>query len=150
MIFRDKIKELALKKIFEINCFLVDIRVSPTNDIKVLFDNDDGITLEDCMKVSRHIEENLDRDVEDFKLTVCSPGLENPFIVKEQYLKYIGRDVKVKSINGEIHKGKLISYSDFLKLEILKKNKKNKKIDIHEIIMPIEEIKETKLIIKFK
>ena len=40
----------------------------------------DGITLEDCMKVSRHIEENLDRDVEDFKLTVCSPGLENPFI----------------------------------------------------------------------
>ena len=98
MISKGIVKELALEKIVELDCFLVDIRVSSTNEIIVLFDKEEGIGIKECLFVSRYIEENLDRDVEDYQLTVCSPGIDREFIVKEQYIKNIGREVKIKTL----------------------------------------------------
>jgi ribosome maturation factor RimP len=151
MISKDRVKELALEKIVELDYFLVDIKVSSTNEITVLFDKDGGVGIKECLLISRHIEGNLDRDIEDYQLTVCSPGIDKEFVVKEQYLKNIGRDVKIKTEEGDIIKGELKFYSDKnVVVETSKKQKKRKELLIEQITIPIDKIKETKLIIKFK
>ena len=151
MISKKRVEELALEKIVELDYFLVDVKVSSTNEITVLFDNDNGVGIKECLFISRHIEGNIDRDIEDYQLTVCSPGIEKGFVVKEQYLKNIGRGVKVKIDEGDIIKGELKSYSDKnIVVETLKKQKKKKELLIEQITIPTDKIIETKLIIKFK
>ena len=150
MISKERVEELALEKIVELDCFLVDVKVSATNDITILFDKNTGVVVKDCLNVSRHIEGSLDRDIEDYQLTVCSPGIDKAFVVSEQYQKNIGRDVKVKTTAGEKIKGKLISFNEDLVVEIETKQKKKKESLIEKISIPIDKIKETKLIIKFK
>ena len=151
MISKERVEELALEKIVELDYFLVDVKVSATNEITVLFDKDGGVGIKECLLISRHIEGNLDRDIEDYQLTVCSPGIDKEFVVKEQYLKNIGRDVKIKTEEGDIIKGELKIYSDKnVVVETSKKQKKRKELLIEQITIPIDKIKETKLIIKFK
>ena len=150
MISKERVTELALEKIKELGYFLVDVKISAASEILVLFDKDEGVVIDDCLKVSRHIEGNLDRDVEDYQLTVCSPGIDRPFKVKEQYQKNIGREVKIKTINGDRYRGILISYNDILVLETKTKHKKKKELIIKKIEIPNEKIKETKLVLKFK
>ena len=63
------------------NCYLVDIKVSKNNDMKVTFDREYGISLDDCVCLTeKHIEEKLEREIEDFSLSVSSPGIYSPFI----------------------------------------------------------------------
>ena len=62
MISKERVEELALEKIVELDYFLVDVKVSSTNEITVLFDNDNGVGIKECLFVSRHIEGNIDRD----------------------------------------------------------------------------------------
>jgi len=151
MISKERVKELALEKIVELDYFLVDVKVSSTNEITVLFDKDEGVGIKECLFVSRHIEGNLERDIEDYQLTVCSPGIEKAFVVKEQYLKNIGRDVKVKTDERDIIKGELKSYSDEnVVIETSKKQKNKKELLIEQITILTDKIIETKLIIKFK
>ena len=151
MILKERVKELALEKIVELDYFLVDVKVSSTNEITVLFDNEEGVGIKECLFVSRHIEGNIDRDIEDYQLTVCSPGIEKGFVVKEQYLKNIGRGVKVKTDEGDIIKGELKFYSDKnIVVETSKKQKKKKELLIEQITITVDKIIETKLIIKFK
>ena len=148
MITKDTVESLALHKIKELNSFLVNVTVSSSNDIVVLFDNNNGVSFDDCLSVSRYIENNLDRDIEDYKLTVCSPGIGNPFIVDEQYIKNIGRDIKLITKDGENIIGKLIDYNENIVIETLVKNKKQK--EIKRLSFPISKIKQVKLIVKFK
>ena len=151
MISKERVEKLALEKIIELNYFLVDIKINSNNEITVYFDNEEGVLIPDILKVSRHIEGNLDRDIEDYQLTVCSPGIDKAFVVKEQYQKNIGRDVKIKTTEGDVKKGKLLSYSDEeVVIETSKKKKKKKELLIEELTIPSYKIKETKLIIKFK
>ena len=150
MISKQKVTELALEKIKELDYFLVDVKISATNEITVLFDKNDGVVIDDCLKVSRHIESNLDRDIENYQLTVCSPGIDKPFLVREQFIKNIGSDIKIKTLNGKTYKGTLVSYEDILILETKTKQKKKKELLIEKIEIPLDSIKETKLILKFK
>lgn len=148
MISREKVISLAKSKIDDLNYFLVDVKISNNNQITILFDNQEGVVVDDCLLLSRHIEANLDREIEDYQLTVCSPGIDKSFIVRQQYLKYIGRDVKIKMISGEKIKGKLISFDKNIVVE--KQKKKKKDLIAEKVIIPFKEVKETKLIIKFK
>ena len=75
MIQASNIKKIACSKVKEMNCYLVDIKVSKNNDIKVTFDRKDGISLDDCVSLTKYIEEKLDREIEDFSLSVSSPGI---------------------------------------------------------------------------
>ena len=150
MISKQKVTELALEKIKELDYFLVDVKISTTNEITVFFDKNDGVVIDDCLKVSRYIESNLDREIENYQLTVCSPGIDNPFLVREQFLKNIGRDIKLKTLNGKTYKGTLVSYDNVLILETKTKQKKKKELLIENIEIPLDSIKETKLILKFK
>ena len=149
MITKERIFELAQKKAFDMDCFLVDIKISKTNDITVLFDKSEGVFLNDCLEMSRYIENNLDREIEDFQLLVSSPGLNNPFVVKEQYIKNIGKEIVVQLKDGEKITGKCIAFDGNIVLETSKKEKGKKQIKKQKKIISVEEVKETKVSINF-
>ena len=132
--------------------FFVDVKVNTANVITLFFDRNDGVQVKHCLAVSKHIEEHFDRDIEDYELTVCSAGLDNPFMVDQQYQKYNRKEVGVLLRNGKRHKGIILSYvNDILTLEVAKKKKgsKTEKI-LQQVVIPKVEIKETKLKINFK
>src|SRR5664279_140850 len=107
MIEKQKIQELIEEYIKGKELFLVSVKVSSGNRIIVLADKKDGITIDECAAIHRHIENGLDRDVEDFELQVSSPGLDLPFSVIEQYLKNEGKKVEVVDNDGTKYTGKL-------------------------------------------
>ena len=152
MLLKENIKEVATRKANEINGFIVDVNISTNNSIEVLFDKENGVHIDDCLSISRYIHSEFDREVEDYSLTVCSPGLTNAFKVKEQYFKNIGKEVIVKKNDGKRISGilkELLSNDDII-LDVKKKIKNTKNYSIQEIIVSLNEIKETKLKIKFK
>ena len=150
MIRKEELKQVAEDKIKEIGGYLVDLKIDINNVTRIYFDRYDGVLVDHCLAVSRHIEERFDRDHEDYELTVCSAGLDKPFLVKEQYDKNIGNEVKVLLKNGERRKGKILSFNGVLVLEVKHKIKGSKKINIKEEKIPFSQIKETKLKINFK
>jgi ribosome maturation factor RimP len=152
MLLIDNIKEAATKKANEINGFIVDVNISTNNSIEVLFDKVNGVQIDDCLSISKYIHSEFDRDVEDYSLTVCSPGLTNPFKVKEQYFKNIGKEVIIKKNDGKRISGILrdLLSNDTIILDVKKKIKNTKNHSLQEIVVSLNEIKETKLKINFK
>lgn len=105
--------ETYLKEILDPSgCFLVDIRVDKSNRIIVQVDRDEGVSITDCVSISRELEARLDRDIEDFALEVSSPGLDAPFKVMRQYYKNRGNAVRVVLEGGETFAGVLKEISD--------------------------------------
>ena len=151
MLLKEDIRKVALDKAVELDGYIVDITVSNTNVITIYFDRDSGVHIDDCLAISKYIHDHFDRDDEDYELTVCSPGLTNPFKIKEQYLKHQGQEVVVKKRDGKKISGVLKEYNDNITLEVLKKDKAhNKQYTLNDVMIPFEEIKETKLKINFK
>tara|TARA_B100001059_G_scaffold98966_1_gene98588 strand:- start:173 stop:634 length:462 start_codon:yes stop_codon:yes gene_type:complete len=152
IILKENIKAVATRKANEINGFIVDVNISANNSIEVLFDKKNGVHIEDCLSISRYIHSEFDRDVEDYSLTVCSPGLTNAFKVREQYFKNKGKEVIIKKNDGKRMSGilkDLLSNDDVI-LDVKKKVKNTKNHSIQEVVVSLKEIKETKLKINFK
>ena len=151
MILKEEISKIAKVKAKELEGYIVDVTVSSSNDIVVYFDRKEGVKIDQCVSISKYINENFDREIEDYALTVCSPGLSNPFKVKDQYINNQGKQVTVKKNDGKRISGILKKYDKQLTLEV-KKKKKGSKADYitNDIIIPFEQIKETKLKINFK
>jgi len=152
MIAKELIRKVAELKIKELGGFFVDMKVNTANAITLFFDRMDGVKVEHCLAISKHIEEHFDRDIQDYELTICSAGLDNPFMVDQQYHKYKGKEVGVLLTNGKRKKGIILSYiEDVLTLEVAKKKKGSKKENIiEEVLIAKNKIKETKLKINFK
>ncbi|GAA3508897.1 ribosome assembly cofactor RimP [Aquimarina addita] len=91
--------------------FLIDYTVFPGNRIEIVIDGDAGVTVEDCIAVSRAVEHNLDREEEDFALEVMSAGVSEGLRHRRQYKKNVGRTLKVHT-KDEVIEGKLISVTD--------------------------------------
>jgi ribosome maturation factor RimP len=77
--------------------FLIDVKMNADNKISVVIDGDNGVTVEDCMFISRAIENNLDREEADFSLDVASAGATSPLVNDRQYKKNVGRTLEVKA-----------------------------------------------------
>lgn len=109
-------KELLSKTVADMidgtDIFVVDIKVSPDNDIVVEIDSPDNIDVDTCAAITRRIEEVFDRDTEDYSLEVGSAGLTAPFKVRGQYLKNIGNEVEVLTRDGRKLKGVLTAVAD--------------------------------------
>lgn len=154
MNFTDKVKELVNNALNENNhLFLIDLSVSNDNSVKVVVDGDNGVTINDCIAISRAIEHNLDREEEDFSIEVTSYGATEPLLTERQYRKNIGRNVKIK-LEGEKHEGILKSCENSnvileTKTKEPKPVGKGKVTVIKEHTFAIENIKEAKVIIKF-
>jgi len=154
MITIDKIKKIAETKIAEGTNFIVDIKVRPGNKITILLDNDDGVSIGECVAMSRHIEFSLDRETEDFELNVMSPGLTEPFKTLRQYQKYIQKQVEVLTKENKKLSGKLISVNNEgvqieTKVKEKTEGKKAKQLIINNINLTFNQIKETKVVISF-
>lgn len=135
--------------------YLTDVSVSADNTITIEIDNDYGVDIDDCVALSRHLESKLDRDTEDFELTVTSAGLSSPFKILRQYKKYEGKEVEVLSKNGQKFTGILRSSDDNgFTISIIKKVKPEgakRKIEVEEDIrFAFDEVKYTKYLIRFK
>lgn len=91
--------------------FVVDVIIAPDDKITVEIDHADGVWIEDCVDLSRYIEERLSRDDEDYELEVGSAGLGQPFKVRQQYVNSIGKMVEVKA-GGKKFSGTLKSVDE--------------------------------------
>lgn len=158
MIEKSTIRELAEERIAELDrgIYIVEIKINSGNQILVELDTEQGsIGIEDCISVSRNIEHNLDREVEDFSLEVSSAGLDQPLRVLKQYLKNIGKTVSVAKLdNGKKIEGVLLAADENeIKIEVKEKKSvdgKKKKVWVtEEITFKYIELKEVKLVITF-
>lgn len=107
MITDKQIIELVQQHIEGSDIFLVEAVVKPGNMIRVHVDRPEGITIEECVKISRFINAQFDREVEDYSLEVSSPGMSGYFKVKQQYEKNVGRVIEARLGDGERLEGKL-------------------------------------------
>lgn len=133
--------------------FLVKLTVSSGNEINVLLDSDSGLTLADCKTVSRAIEFNLDREEEDFSLTVASAGIGEPLVLR-QYKKNVGRKVKVTLNEGEIIEAKMVAADNqMVELEWKSREKKptgkGKITVVNKRSIEYRDIKQTVVLITF-
>ncbi|MEZ5070297.1 MAG: ribosome assembly cofactor RimP [Bacteroidales bacterium] len=112
MITENTVKELLAEHLKDGDIFLVDVLVKPGNQIRVHLDKPEGISIDECVEVSRYLNATLDRDVEDYSLEVSSPGLGSPLKVKQQYEKNVGRTLDVVLKDGDHFNGKLLSVDD--------------------------------------
>ena len=94
----EKVKELLIEALAENDSlFLIDLSFLPGNKIHVVVDGDAGVSLNECIRISRKIEHNLDREEEDFALEVTTPDIAEPIKVQRQYLKNLNRILSVKT-----------------------------------------------------
>ncbi len=151
MISEKQIRKLAEEGLAK-DAFVVDILVSTDNRIHVFIDSDDQVSVADCIRISRAIEGNLDRETEDFELQVSSAGLDQPFRMPRQYKKYIGRKVDIQMNDESKMSGILVSAEDdhLVIKELIKKGKHKKEEEGPEEKILLSEIKATKPGIQFK
>lgn len=103
MAFKEKVKELLEQGLAEYpNLFLIDLNINDSNKIIITLDGDNGVQLQDCINISRSIDNNLDREEVDFALEVASAGVSLPLKLVRQYKKNIGRTLKIKTATQTI------------------------------------------------
>lgn len=154
MIDKSQIEVFAKAWLEEEGGFLVEVKVSADNRISIAADKPGGIRLEDLSRLHRHIEGQFDRETVDFELEVSSPGMDRPFVVFEQYLKNLGRTVKVKKkdgvvLNGVLHRAEPTGIVLLSKNRVPKETGKGKVTVEAETSLPFEDIVETKLDFRF-
>ena len=150
---KEKVEQLIAEGVQGTDIFLVKLTVSSNNNINVLLDSDAGLTLANCRTVSRAIESNLDREEEDFSLTVSSAGVGEPLVLR-QYKKNVGRKVKVTLTDGEIIEAKMVAADDQgVELEWKSREKKptgkGKITVVNKRLLEYQNIKQTVVLITF-
>ena len=155
MIDKNVVKKLVDEWLQDQEYFLVDIEISPDNRIVDEIDHADGVGIEDCVALSRYIEERLSRDDEDYELEVGSAGLGQPFKVPQQYINFVGKEVEVLDADGIKVKGilKAVDGNDFTvgveeKVKVEGK-KRPVKMEVDHVYQ-MDKVKYTKYIISFK
>jgi ribosome maturation factor RimP len=100
----------------ETGYFLVEVKIKPTNNIKVFLDGDNGISIDKCVQVNRGLYKQIEEmglfPAGDFSLEVSSPGLDEPLKMLRQYKKNIGRQVELTLQDGSKKEGKLLEVGD--------------------------------------
>ena len=152
---REKVAQL-LESALEENksLFLIDLNISEDNQIRVILDGDKGVTVDDCIAISRAIEHNLDREDYDFSLEVMSAGVSEPLTLPRQFKKNIGRTLKVKTTADQKIEGELIAANEescTLKWTARETKPVGKgKVTVQkEATVPYKEIMEAKVMITF-
>ena len=149
MITQEQVARIVEEMLGGTDKFLVEVLIQPANKITVFFDGDNSISISDCQKLSRFVEERLDRDYADYQLTVSSAGMDRPIKLLRQYKKRIGRELEVIFLTGERVSGILVRADEqCIELEHPVKNPKKEVVKPNSII-ELEKIKSAKIIITF-
>ncbi|TYP95799.1 ribosome maturation factor RimP [Sphingobacterium allocomposti] len=154
MLIEERVRELVQEKIADReDLFIVRIKMYNNGILEILMDGDNGIAIEDCVQISRHVGYHLEEEnVIDraYRLEVSSPGVDTPLLLQRQYEKNVGREVRVKDHEGAKREGKLLSVDESGIVIEEKIKEKGKKAATQEAAIPFEHIKETKVLISFK
>jgi ribosome maturation factor RimP len=155
MTFKNKVQELLDVALLERpELFLVDLSINDANKISINLDGDQGVNLQDCIDISRSIENNLDREEQDFSLEVASAGVSSPLKFVRQYKKNIGRTLNVKTNSSDDLEAKLVA-ADEEKISLEwqarepKKIGKGKETVQKKVDILYENIKEAIVIVSF-
>jgi ribosome maturation factor RimP len=150
MIDKNKIEEIVKEFMKGTGLFLVSVKAGNGNRIAVLADRKEGISIDECAAIHRHIEKNLNREEEDYELQVSSPGLDMPFMVIEQYHKNEGKKVEVSDNDGIKYTGilKNVTAGGFeLEAEVKVKGKTR---ELKEVSFNFDQVKTTRVILTIK
>jgi ribosome maturation factor RimP len=132
--------------------FCVNLKIKPTNNIKIFLDGDNGITIEKCVKINRKlyklIEESGIYPEGDFSLEISSPGLDEPLKLSRQFAKNIGRSLEIVFKDETKCEGKLIASTD-ADIIVETTEGKGKKAVTQQVLIPVENIKTAVVQIKF-
>lgn len=155
MIDKNVVKSIVDEWLADKEYFLVDVEVSPDDKIVVEIDHADGVWIEDCVELSRYIEERLSRDEEDYELEVGSAGLGQPFKVPQQYECFVGKEVEVLDADGKKVKGvlKSVDGNDFVVTvaeKVKVEGKKRPQLAEVDHAFRMDKVKYTKYLINFK
>ncbi len=155
MIEKNVVSRLVEEKLASSSNYLVDVVIKPGNLIVVEIDSDEAVSIDDCAELSRHLEEHLDREVEDYELEVGSAGITSPFKVLRQYVKNIGNEVEMLLKNGSKLTGVLKSADEngvvvSVEKKVKPEGAKRKVTVIEDESYTFDEIKYTKYLIRFK
>jgi len=156
MISKQEIEGFVNEVIDKYNdAFIVNISISSSNEIKVIVDSYETFSISNCIKLSKYIESKLNRDIEDYALEVSSAGLSESFLVIEQYKKNIGNDIEIITKEGKKLNATLLSVSNNgiefeQEIKVSIDGKKKKQIINKKFKLDFDNIKSTKVIIKFK
>ena len=157
MIDKNTVKSIVNEWLDGKEYFLVDIEVSPDDRIVVEIDHADGVWIEDCVELSRYIEDHLSRDEEDYELEVGSAGLGQPFKVAQQYHCFVGKEVEVLDADGRKYRGILKSVADndrdftvtVQEKQKVEGKKRPQTVDVDRAFQ-MDKVKYTKYLINFK
>ncbi|MBS1651095.1 MAG: ribosome assembly cofactor RimP [Bacteroidetes bacterium] len=154
MITTKKIELLVAQHLGEGTIFLTGIKISADNHINVFIDGDNGVSISDCVALSRYLEKALNENNELFSLDVSSHGANSPIVLERQYPKHIGRDFIIKLTNGEKLEGCLKEVTKS-QLQLEYQTRENKPVGKGKVtvtkqhIININQIQESKIKLKF-
>ena len=148
MIDKFNILDIAKEALDGTDKFVVNLKITPDNRIFVDIDGDNGITVDDCIELSRTIESRLDRDVEDYELNVSSAGADSPLKMPRQYRRHIGRTLMVETFaqDGTPAEGTLTEADDE---HFTIRTKGTKKAAPQELTFTYTEVKTARIVLKF-
>ena len=154
MTFKEQVDQLledALKE--HPSLFLIDLKIDDSLKINIVIDGDNGVSLQDCIDVSRAIDNGLDSEKYDFSIDVASAGVSSPLSLIRQYKKNIGRNLKVKTVSEEIEALLVAADDNGITLEWKarepKKIGKGKETVEKSVNLSYSEIKEATVIVSF-
>lgn len=154
MIDKKALQAFVEEQLKDTEYFLTDIKVSPSNEITVEIDSLTPGDIEECVRLTRAIEEAFDRDVEDYELEVGTAGFTSPLKVKRQYEKYVGQDLEVLTADGRKLHGMLRKVEDegiilSIQQKIKKEGVKKPVIESIDLDLPFSQIKKAVYDLKF-
>ena len=155
MIDKNVVRNLVEEWLKDKEYFLVDVEISPDDKIVVEIDHADGVWIDDCVQLSKYIEDRLNRDDEDYELEVGSAGLGQPFKVPQQYVNFIGKEVEVLDADGKKYRGvlKAVDGRDFtvtVKEKVKKEGAKRPTMEDVDRTFSMDGVKYAKYLISFK
>ena len=155
MIDKDVVKKIVDEWLQDKDYFLVGVEISLDDKIVVEIDHADGVWIEDCVELSKYIENCLNRDEEDYELEVGSAGLGQPFKVPQQYVNFIGKEVEVLDADGMKEKGllKSVKGNEFVvtvREKVKIEGKKRPVLQDVDHTYQMDKVKYTKYLISFK
>ncbi len=152
---KEKVQQLIQEALDENPAlFLINLDIKGDNEIKVTIDGDQGVTVQDCIAVSRKVEHNLDREEEDFSLEVMSVGATTPLELPRQFIKNIGRSLEVKTTQGDKIEG-LLETATEKEATLVWKTREPKPVGKGKVTvqktatLPYKDIVQAKVVIKF-
>ncbi len=155
MIEKETVKSLVNQWLEGKEYFLTDLSVSTDNRIVVEIDHKEGVWIDDCVNLSRYIDQHLDREVEDYELEVGSAGIGQPFKVLQQYLNHIGKQVEVLTATGEKLRGLLKEAGEegitlTVTVKVKEEGMKRPKLQEQDRQLSFDDIKQTQYVIDYK